>query len=101
MQPETATDNRKTFRLNAAAAVSLATLRRNHSTENEAINHALVELPKKIEQQQKEIIDRGVKLTAALEEGRQWKEKQQATQRELDQLKNALALVGKLLNPSE
>jgi len=101
MQPETTTDNRKTFRLNDAAAASLATLRRNHGTENAAINHALVELPKKIEQQQKEITDRGVKLTAALEEGRGWKLKQEATQRELDQLKNALALVGKFLSPAE
>lgn len=101
MQPETTTDNRKTFRLNDAAAASLATLKRNHGTENAAINHALVQWPKDIkllEQQNTKLREAG---NAAVAEGREWKAKQEATQRELDQLRNALALIGKFLNPAE
>ena len=101
MQPETTTDNRKTFRLDAAAAASLATLRRNHGTENAAINHALIQWPKDIkllEEQNTKLREAG---NTALADAREWKLKQEATQRELDQLKNALALVGKFLSPAE
>ena len=98
---EPTTDNRKTFRLEAAAAASLATLRRNHGTENAAINYALVQWPKDItllQEQNTKLREAG---NAAVAEGREWKTKYEATQRELDQLKNALALVGKLLHPAE
>jgi septal ring factor EnvC (AmiA/AmiB activator) len=101
MQPETTTDNRKTFRLDAAAAASLATLRQNHGTENAAINHALVALPKRIEQQDQQLTKLREELREANQDTRKWREEHDNMRNELDQLKNALALVGKFLSPAE
>jgi septal ring factor EnvC (AmiA/AmiB activator) len=101
MQPETTTDNRKTFRLDAAAAASLATLKQNHGTENAAINHALVALPRQIEQQNQQLTKLREELREANKETNNWREHHDRKRNELDQLKNALALIGKFLNPAE
>lgn len=98
---EPTTDNRKTFRLDTAAAESLATAKRNHGTENAAINHVLVAWPKRIEQQEQLIGKLREEIRAAENTGREWKGKAVEAIAELQKVKNALALVGKFLNPAE
>ena len=98
---EPTTDNRKTFRLEAAAAKTLEGLKTRHSTENAAINHVLTRWPIDMAKQQENILKLNGEVETALKDGRVWRGKYEATRDELEQLKNSLALIGKFLNPAE
>jgi len=103
MQPgtDTKSDNRKTFRLDEAAAESLAQLRRNHGTENAAINHALGQWPKEIARHEKEKTKLRDELKESQADTKRWREAHDKLRDELDQIKNSLQLIGKLMNPTE
>ena len=104
MATDVETASRKTFRLDPAAAGILVAHQKHFGTENAAINGCLRSLEKMEKKaatdeifyasQQQKIID-------ANEVAKQWKEKFEAKCAELQQLQNALGLVGKFLRPLE
>lgn len=98
---EPTTDNRKTFRLDTAAAEQLAKMRHNHGTENAAINHVLVAWPKQIAQQDQQLNTLREDVKNAKADGQVWKSKYEATRHELQTLKDSLRFIGTFLNGAE